>query len=339
MRLAPCFEAMQVTTLSLGLLCGLLAAPPADDPGPFVRALWLAQRHGLPSAIGPAADVSLKARLAKALGKTNTLSAAGAAGLFDASTFAGLAGPDGVLDPGEVRAAHDADAPASRKRLLPAVRAYADLLSTTFDMIDGPHREAGDALTEWIARNHKPGATLDVLVVCTGNSRRSLLGATMGNVATAYYGLPEFRFHSGGTAPSAFNERTIAALRAIGVEVERTGREAPRGEPNTANPVYKVRWGTPGGPPLEAAEFSKHYGDPANPPSGFAALLVCSEADGACPVVKGASARISMPYLDPKLYDGSAFEAAKYAERRDDIGRLILSTMMRARNRVDHPTK
>ena len=160
----------------------------------------------------------------------------------------------------------------------------------------------------------------------------------MGNIAAAYYGMPEIRFHSGGTAPTAFNPRTVTALKEIGVEVEPTGKEAPRGEPKTANPVYRVRWGAPGGtgePPFEATEFSKHYDDPANPQQGFAALMVCGEADAACPFVKGAALRVSMPYLDPKIYDGGAYEAAKYAERRDDIGRLMLSVMMQARQRLE----
>ncbi len=75
--------------------------------------------------------------------------------------------------------------------------------------------------------------------------------------------------------------------------------------------------------------------DPSNPQEGFAALMVCGEADAACPVVKGASIRISMPYLDPKIYDGSIYESSKYSERRDDIGRLMLSVMMQVRNRLN----
>jgi hypothetical protein len=74
---------------------------------------------------------------------------------------------------------------------------------------------------------------------------------------------------------------------------------------------------------MESTEFSKNYADRSNPQHGFAALMVCSEADTGCPNVAGAAIRISMPYLDPKLYDDSAFESAKYAERRDDIGRTI----------------
>jgi arsenate reductase len=59
--------------------------------------------------------------------------------------------------------------------------------------------------------------------------------------------------------------------------------------------------------------------------------MVCGEADAACPFVKGATLRVSMPYLDPKIYDDGAYEAAKYAERRDDIGRLMLAVMAQAR--------
>ena len=85
---------------------------------------------------------------------------------------------------------------------------------------------------------------------------------------------------------------------------------------------------------MESTEFSKRYDDPANPQKGFAALMVCGEADAGCPLVKGSALRVSMPYLDPKIYDGGAYETAKYAERRDDMGRLMLSVMMQARQRI-----
>jgi len=248
-------------------------------------------------------------------------------GFMEPETFKQLSGTDDRLSPDEIRKAVELAAPASRGRLLPKIREYADSLTTSSDMIDEPHRLAGQKLADWIARNYQPGKPLDVIVVCTGNSRRSILGSTLGNIAAAYYGMPEIRFHSGGTAPTAFNPRTVNALKAIGVEIEPTGKEAARGEPQTANPVYRVRWGTS----LESTEFSKHYGDPANPQKGFAALMVCGEADAACPFVKGAALRVSMPYLDPKIYDGGTYEEAKYAERRDDMGRLMLAAMMQAR--------
>jgi len=320
-------------TACAALLCASASAGSPDE-GPLVRALWLVQRHGTTGAADPRHDLSTKGALFKALGKDATLSVAGVKGLMEPSRFAKFAGADGKLDAAEVRRVLAADMPESRRRLAPRLVAHADLLSTSFDMIDEPHRVAGEALVGWVVAHYQPGRPLDVTVVCTGNSRRSILGATMGNVAAAYHGMPEVRFHSGGTAPTAFNPRTIATLKEIGVAIEPTGTEAPRGEPKTANPNYRVRWGQTGEPALETIEFSKLYADPSNPQSGFAALMVCGEADASCPFVKGASLRVSMPYLDPKIYDDSTFEAAKYAERRDDIGRLMLCVLMQARNRL-----
>ena len=39
--------------------------------------------------------------------------------------------------------------------------------------------------------------------------------------------------------------------------------------------------------------------------------MVCGEADAACPFVKGAALRVSMPYLDPKIYDGGALRGGQ----------------------------
>jgi arsenate reductase (thioredoxin) len=311
-------------------LVALAGSPEPTDVGPLVRALWLVQRFGTADALNPKNDQRVKAALSKALAKDGVISLGELGGFMRPDAFKKLAGPDAKLDSGEIRRALDAATPKSRAKLVPRLREHADYLSTTFDLIDEGHRDAGTTLARWIAANYEPGEPLHVTVVCTGNSRRSILGSSMGNLAAAYYGMPEIRFHSGGTAPTAFNPRTVAALKAIGFEVEPTGQQAERGEPKTANPVYRVSWGEG----FETLEFSKHYGDSHNPQTGFAALMVCGEADASCPSVKGATLRISMPYLDPKIYDDGAYEAAKYAERRDDIGRLMLSVMVQARGEL-----
>jgi arsenate reductase (thioredoxin) len=309
-------------------------APAEGDVGPFVRAIWLVQQYGTVEAVDPANDRRVKGALFKALGKDGSITFAHLESFIASETFAKIAGSDGRVQPEEVKNALDAAAPESRKRLLPQVRDHAAFLTTSFDMIDAEHRTSSAALADWIVKNYQPGRHLDVIAVCTANSRRSLFGATMGNIAADYYGIPEIRFHSGGTAASAINARAINALKAIGVEIEPTGKEAPRGEPQTKNPIFAVRWGkagAPGIPPAEANEFSKVYTDPANPQGGFAALVVCAEADTACPIVRGADVRISAPFLDAKMYDDGSYEAAKYAERRDDIGRFMLSVMLQAK--------
>ena len=301
----------------------------------FLDLLRLTQHVGTVEAVEPSHDARTKAAIGKALSLERVVSAEQASELMEAATFVRLAGADGRLDAAEIRQALAAQMPASRKSLLPKVEEHLSLLTTGYDMLDEAHGAAGRKLADWIVENYQPGRPLAITSVCTGNSRRSILAATMVSVSAAYYGLPEIRGYSGGTKPSAFNERTMATLREIGIEITKTGEEAARGDAATANPKYEIRWGTgPGESLMRMVEFSKKYDDASNPSSGFAAIIVCGDADEDCPVIKGASTRIAMPYLDPKAYDGSVIEARKYAERRDDIGRLMLSVMMQARLRL-----
>jgi len=102
------------------------------------------------------------------------------------------------------------------------------------------------------------------------------------------------------------------------------------GKAGDKNPIYQVTWGKD----QQLKEFSKHFAHEQNPPKDFAAILVCDEADEACPTVPGASIRISAPYFDPKAYDGTSLETRKYAERRDDIGRMMLCALMQARRQI-----
>jgi hypothetical protein len=320
-----------VTALAL---CG--DSKPGPDPGVLVQSLWLVHRCGTRTAVDPENDQRIKGTISKALGKDGKLSLHKMEEIMEPEALKKLAVSGERLSGEELKKAVEADTPASRGQLFPKVREHANLLTTSFDRIDEPHRVAARQLVDWIVQRYRPGQNLDVIVICTGNSRRSILGAAMGNIAAAYYGLPNIRFHNGGTAPTAFNVRTVTALRDIGMEIEATGREAQRGEAQTANPVYRVRWGQ--GNSFETEEFSKRYDDPVNPHEGFAALMVCGEADASCPLVKGSALRISMPYLDPKIYDGGAYESLKYAERRDDMGRLMLSVLMQARHHLAQKT-
>lgn len=203
--------------------------------------------------------------------------------------------------------------------LFAAVQGYASKLEGNIDQVSAVHREAARELASWITNKIARGEEANVIVICTGNSRRSVLGSVLGNVAASFYNLPSLHFYSGGTTPSAFNSRTATALRAAGVSISATGEEAPRGDDATPNPIFTVKWGSG-----EALEFSKKYSDVSNPQRDFAALLVCTEADGACPAVLGASARIPCPFTDPKESDGTTDEATYYAEKRDEIGRFMI---------------
>ncbi len=220
--------------------------------------------------------------------------------------------------------------------LFPEIQAYLTELMISLEQIPAAHAAERDRLAKWIAEHYQAGTELPLIVVCTGNSRRSVLLSMLLNLSGAYCGLPEIRGYSGGTHPSAVNSRAITALRAIGVDVWPFGTDASRGEEGLPNPQYQFCWGRRlFGLSLETLEFSKTYHDASNPQSGFGALMVCDEADAACPIVTGAAIRVSLPFVDPKARDGLADEAEAYVVCRDDIGRLALAIVLEARRLID----
>lgn len=149
--------------------------------------------------------------------------------------------------------------------------------------------------------------------ICTHNSRRSHMSQIWAQTAASYFGIEGVSTYSGGTEATAFNPRAVAAIRRAGFDV--------RQQSEADNPIYEVTAGQ--GLPVMTA-FSKRYQDPANPQENFCAVMTCSEADKNCPTVEGASFRVAIPYEDPKAFDGTALEAAKYDERCRQISREML---------------
>ena len=139
--------------------------------------------------------------------------------------------------------------------------------------------------------------------ICTHNSRRSQMGQLWAAAAAAHFGVEGVKTFSGGTEATTFNPRAVAAIERAGFRANNPGGD---------NPHYLVTYAD-GAPAIEC--FSKTYDDPFNPHEGFAAIMTCSEADEACPVVQGAALRIPLRYEDPKSSDGTPEEAAAYDER------------------------
>ena len=175
---------------------------------------------------------------------------------------------------------------------------------------DDAHRERLKQLAEVVRKQLGESGRADLLFVCTHNSRRSHMAQLLGLAAARRKGLGNVRAFSAGTEATAFNPRAIAALRRVGFDVGGGSAEA--------NPHYVVRLG-PTLDPVEA--FSKRFTDAPNPSSGFIAVMTCSQADAACPFVQGATARVAVPYDDPKAADGTPEEASRYDERVAQIGR------------------
>jgi arsenate reductase len=186
-------------------------------------------------------------------------------------------------------------------------------LVKNFDAIPAERKEILKQLTDYVQAKTKKNEKIELIFICTHNSRRSHISQIWGQAAAAYYGIPNVVSYSGGTEATAFNPRAVTAMQEAGFKINATS-EGP-------NPVYEVGFSDDANGVIA---FSKKYDSEANPQKGFAAIMTCSHADENCPVVFGMEKRISLPYNDPKDFDGTPQEAAKYSERVKEIGTEIL---------------
>lgn len=157
-------------------------------------------------------------------------------------------------------------------------------------------------LVDYARETLEEGQIPKLTFICTHNSRRSHFGQVWAKIAAQHFGVNIDTF-SGGTEATALNPRAAAAMERAGCTLQHAGGENPR---------YLIAYAD-GEEPILA--FSKVYDDPVNPTRNFAAVMTCSEADEACPVIIGADKRIPLLYEDPKSADGTDRESEVYDER------------------------
>lgn len=144
--------------------------------------------------------------------------------------------------------------------------------------------------------------------ICTHNSRRSHLAQVWAQAMAEYFKVPNIQCYSGGTEATALHSMIVQTLGNTGFKISN--------EPKNDNPVYKISY-SEDAPPILG--FSKMYDDRANPESGFAAVMTCSQADAGCPIVTGSERRFSITYEDPKISDGTPQQERIYLERSEQI--------------------
>lgn len=192
-----------------------------------------------------------------------------------------------------------------RMSLLPKIEARIKTLPV--DSIPLERKELLKLLIDYVQDKKNEGVVPRLNFICTHNSRRSQLSQIWAKTAANHFGVDVETF-SGGVEVTAFNERAVAAIQRAGFKVTKKA--------NGSNPIYFVSNQATGDP---ITAFSKVYDDPANPHTGFAAVMTCSDADENCPFIPGAEARLTIRYEDPKAFDNTPEEAARYDERSRQI--------------------
>lgn len=185
-----------------------------------------------------------------------------------------------------------------------AIKTYCDTLKTQFDEIPKDRKMLLEKISQYIAKKGLGNESVNLIYICTHNSRRSHFGQIWAKIASVYYGIPNINTYSGGTEATAFNRNAINALIRTGFKVK------PINFDNST--IYHVHYDDYQSP-IEC--FSKVYDDPKNPKKDFAAIMTCSDAEENCPFIPGVDLRIGTTYDDPKAFDNTELQDAKYDER------------------------
>tara|TARA_R100001143_G_scaffold52481_2_gene47669 strand:- start:31496 stop:32110 length:615 start_codon:yes stop_codon:yes gene_type:complete len=162
------------------------------------------------------------------------------------------------------------------------------------------HSETINKLAKWIYKSQLDWNIVNLIFICTHNSRRSQFAQVMSQVVQAWLNVRYVQSFSGGTEVTACNPRTIDALKRIGLSVSVTGEN---------NPIYTI---TDDQLDVSVDLWSKLYDDEENPNKQFAAIMTCDHADENCPYIPGAEIRIPLTYIDPKYADDTDEEASAY---------------------------
>jgi inhibitor of KinA sporulation pathway (predicted exonuclease) len=194
--------------------------------------------------------------------------------------------------------------------LNPKLLTYCKSLPSEFKKIDEERKADLNELANYISEQQKEKKAINLLFVCTSNSRRSHMAQVWSQIASIYYDVKMVSTFSGGTEQTKVNKNAIQALEKTGIQLQSNQQ--------SENPIWTATIGDKINPMVL---FSKKYTDSTNPTQNFGAIMVCTEADKACPIVDGADFRLGLPYQDPKAFDNSPQQIEKYDERCRQIAR------------------
>ena len=199
----------------------------------------------------------------------------------------------------------------------PELFRYLKQRLTEFDAIPEKRKADLTKVADYIRERLAKSEPAKLTFICTHNSRRSHLSQIWAQVAAEHYGHIGVETFSGGTEATAFNPRAVAAMQRCGLKIIAD-------DPASTNPRYSVYTSDSATPQVC---FSKVFGDPPNPSKGYCAVMTCSQADDACPLVMGCDLRMPIRYDDPKVADDTESEAQRYDERSAQICSEMLYMM------------
>jgi arsenate reductase (thioredoxin) len=158
-----------------------------------------------------------------------------------------------------------------------------------------------------LGRELRDRGRLDLMFICTHNSRRSQMSQLLAQALAHETGL-RLRAYSGGSEATAVSPAAARSLVRAGFVLEGAER-------------FRARYAEG----HELALSSKRWDDPANPRDGFVTITNCARVEESCPSIPGSHTRLALLYDDPRRADETPEEATVYDATRDLIARELAS--------------
>lgn len=190
-------------------------------------------------------------------------------------------------------------------------------LTANFDSIPQKRKELLETIANYIRSKKDKNEAINLMFVCTHNSRRSHFGQIAAALAADFYGIKNVHVFSGGTEATAFNPNAIKAVEQFGLKTKKIS--------DGSNPHYEVYFSDNN----KTICFSKVYNNDFNPNKNFAAIMTCGDAEENCPFIPRVELRIATTYEDPKRSDGTLLQEQTYLERFKQITTEVLYAFSR----------
>lgn len=190
--------------------------------------------------------------------------------------------------------------------IFPKVQQFINSLEA--ESISDSRKKIIQLLSDFIQQKIDNYEEIRLNFICTHNSRRSHFAQVWAQTMAFHFGIEKVSCYSGGTEATALFPTVVETLQNTGFKIDKLSEGQ--------NPIYSVKYAENKHPIIG---FSKKWDNAFNPKSGFVAIMTCSQADENCPFIAGAEKRIPITFEDPKKYDGTSQQEAKYKERNLQI--------------------
>lgn len=186
--------------------------------------------------------------------------------------------------------------------MYPKLKSLCEEIAKQTETISAERKQKLYELFEVLKREIEFQKPVNLVFVCTHNSRRSHFAQIWWETLHYYLKLNFFETFSAGTEVTRIHQNTLQTLALQGFQLKELTK--------TENPSIEVALSDE----KKTICFSKLIQD-ASIKTPYIAIMTCGHAEENCPYIPEAKQRFALTYSDPKKSDGTPEQDSVYEER------------------------